>query len=100
MRAVNRLGTQVRLPDGRQGTVVYNSLIGVGIKWGLHDPDPADFAHTTGNTLRDDVPAEDWPWEPDALLRDPWPACEDAGFSPENCVGEECEILRTGLRGE
>ena len=37
-----KLGTQIRLPDGREGTVVYNSLIGVGIKWGLHDPDPED----------------------------------------------------------
>jgi len=29
-----KLGTVVRLPDGREGTVVFNSLIGVGIKWG------------------------------------------------------------------
>jgi len=65
-----RLGTKVWLPDGRVGTVVYNSLIGVGIKWGLHDPDP-----------------------PDALLREPWPTCELYGFKPEQCVGSDYEIL-------
>jgi len=65
-----KLGTKIRLPDGREGTVVYNSIIGVGIKWGLHDPDPADFEGTSGDTFDGKV-GENWPWRPDALLRDP-----------------------------
>jgi len=66
-----KLGTQMRLSDGREGTVIYNSLIGVGIIWGLHDPNPADFEDTDGNTVSNGSPP-DWPWEPEALLRDPW----------------------------
>lgn len=93
-----KLGTQIRLSDGRVGTVVYNSLIGVGIKWGLHNPDQADFEGTDGNTVSGGAPDE-WPWEPDALLRDPWPGCERHGFSPEECVGEDYEVIRGGLRG-
>ena len=89
------LGTQIRLPDGREATVVYHSLIGVGVKWGLHDPDPADFTDTDGNTVQNEAPA-DWGWEPDALLRDPWPGCESHGFSADQCVGEQYEIIRTG----
>ena len=51
-----KLGTHIRLPDGREATVVYNSLIGVGIKWGLHNPDPADFEGTDGNTVSTHLP--------------------------------------------
>ena len=96
-----KLGTQIRMADGREGTVVYNSLIGVGIKWGLHDPTPADFEGTNGDTtvLIGDMPPahvpDEWPWEPDALLRDPWPGCEPA-WHAEQCVGEEYEIIRIG----
>lgn len=90
-----KLGTQIRLLDGRVGTVVYNSLIGVGIKWGLYDPNPADFEGTTGNTVNDRVP-EDWPWEPEALLRDPWDGCERVGFTRDQCVGTDYEIVRNG----
>ena len=102
---ITKLGTQVRVPDGRVGTVVYNSLMGVGIKWGLHDPYPGDFEGTSGNTVTllggDEDKPRDFAWEPDALLRTPWPSCERYGFAPEDCVGEEedCEILRIG-RGE
>ena len=91
-----RLGTQVELPDGRVGTVVYNSLIGVGIKWGLHTPDPKDFEGTTGNTV-DSGPPENWEWEPDALLRDPWGYNKSCGFTDENCVGENYKIIDGGV---
>jgi len=91
-----RLGTQIRLPDSREGTVVYNSLTGVGIKWGLHDPDPEDFEDTDGNTVTSGSPAG-WQWEPDALLRDPWPHCTAFGWSNEECVGNNYEIIRIGL---
>ena len=93
-----KLGTQLILPDGREATVVYNSLIGVGCKLGLHDPSPADFEGTDGNTVSDGSP-DGWEWEPDVLLREPWDGCEGCGFQPEDCVGPEyaCEITRVGL---
>lgn len=84
-----KLGTQLRLADGREGTVVYNSLIGVGIKWGLHDPDPEDFVGTDGNTTdltSDDI---DFEWEPDAMLREQ--RLTDS-FGIE-CVGNDYEII-------
>lgn len=96
-----KLGTQLILPDGREATVVYNSLVGVGCKLGFHDPDPADFDGTNGNLTHADVP-EDWPWEPDVLLREPWPGCDRTGFAPADCVGREfdCEIIRDGLAND
>jgi hypothetical protein len=87
-----KLGTIIELPDGRVGTVVYNSLIGVGIKWGEHYPDPSDFEGTSGNLLNATVP-ENWPWEPDALLRQPWDGCKKYGFTEDECVGDSFEII-------
>ena len=90
------LGTQIQFPDGREATVVYNSLVGVGVMWGLHDPPPEDFEDTDGNTVQDGAPDE-WAWEPEALLRDPWPTCERTGFTAEQCVGTDYEVIRVGL---
>ena len=89
---INKLGTQIILPDGQEATVVYNSLVGVGVKFGLHDPDPKDFEGTCGNTFQENAPDE-WPWEPDALLREPHMA-EQLGMP---CIGEDYEIVRVGL---
>ena len=86
-----KLGTIVVLPDGRIGTVVYNSLIGVGIRWGNHYPKSTDFAGTSGNTVGGAM--DDWPWEPDALLRDPWGSNDQYGFADEDCVGRDYETL-------
>mgnify|MGYP005999682713 CR=1 FL=1 len=91
-----KLGTQILLPDGQEATVIYSSLVGVGVKFGLHDPKPEDFSATSGG-FRDDEPPEDWEWFPDALLRDPWPGCESAGFKAEQCIGEGFEVIREGL---
>lgn len=88
-----KLGTRVKLPDGRVGTVVYNSLIGVGIKWGIHNPSMDDFAGTSGNCLPlpQDSPAQepDWPWQPDALLR----AMDMSNRLALECVGDNYEVL-------
>ena len=65
-----KLGQLVRLPDGRVGTAVFNGLTGVGIKWGRHKPDPADFEGSAGDCFGKTRP-KDWPWYPDAMLRDP-----------------------------
>lgn len=91
-----KLGTQIRLHDGRKATVIYNSLVGVGIVWGLHDPDPSDFKGTDGNTVSGEIP-NDWPWEPEALLRDTHKGCAPSGFTPDQCVGNDYEITRDGL---
>lgn len=91
-----KLGTQILFHDGREGTVVYNSLIGVGIKWGLHDPPPEDFIGSDGNTVTSGAPA-DWPWNPDALLHAPWDDCERYGFKADDCVGIGYEVTRIGL---
>ena len=91
-----KLGTQIKFKDGRVGTMIYNSLIGEGIVWGLHDPNPKDFEGTDGNTCSDGSP-DDWKWEPEALLREPWAGCERHGFSKEQCVGNDYEIIRNGL---
>ena len=86
------LGTIIELPDGRRGTTVYNSLTGIGIKWGEHNPNPADFEGTDGNVVSDGAP-EGWQWSPDAMLREP--EAEDVLGMP--CVGEEFVIIRKGL---
>ena len=91
MSGINRLGTQIVLPDGREGTVVYNGLDGVGIKWGLHDPDPSDFEGTTGGLISETL-ADDWPWAPDAMLRAPY----QYGDPELEYVGGEYEITRVG----
>lgn len=91
-----KLGTHVRLPDGREGTVVFNSLIGVGIKWGIHYPDPADFEGSSGNLVPWEKPA-DWFWEPDVLLREPSKQFPNLfakyGFQDADCMGQEFEIM-------
>jgi len=88
-----KLGTQIRLPDGREGTAVFNGLTGVGIKWGLHDPNPAEFDGTAGDCFSRE-PELGWPWRPDAMLRDS-SLSERLGLE---CVGEEFEVLRYGLQ--
>ena len=87
-----KLGTHIRFNDGRPATVVFNSLSGVGIKWGFHNPPAEDFKGTTGGLFKADVP-DDWPWEPDALLRDPWDGCERSGFTREQCVGTDFTVI-------
>ena len=88
-----KLGTHILLPDGQIGTVVYNALIGVGIKWGKHYPDPKDFVGTAGNLHKSKV-SDSWRWYPDAILRDPWPGCEEHGFARDECVGENYTIVK------
>ena len=90
-----KLGTQIKLDDGRVGTCVYNGLDGAGIKWGLHDPDSTDFEGTVGGLeaigVRGITPPADWPWEPEAMLRDPYLG------AALPCVGSDFEVTRYGL---
>jgi hypothetical protein len=87
-----KLGTHIKMADGRIGTVVYNGLDGVGVKWGIHHPDPKDFEGSSGGLVPWDVP-QDFRWWPDAILRDPWAYCEQAGWKAEQCVGRDYEIV-------
>lgn len=86
-----KLGTHIRLPDGREATVVFNGLCGVGVKFGLHDPPEHDFTGTSGDLLAPagESPARnnDWPWAPEAYLRDDWPGAD------LECVGEVCDVI-------
>lgn len=83
-----KLGTHIVLPDGRKATVVYNSLDGVGIKWGIHEPDPEDFKNTNGNLFRTEN-KKDWPWFPEAMLRNP----DVQRYFDIPCVGESYELI-------
>jgi len=89
-----KLGTQIQLSDGRIGTVVFNGLCGVGIKWGQHDPDPKDFENTHGDIF-DSNPPLNWPWRYDAMLRDPWKGAAEEEPGVE-FVGEDFEVIRAG----
>lgn len=64
-----RPNTLIRLPDGREGRVVYHNLDGYGIKWGRMMYD------------EDDLPKHD------ALLRDPFRTADVP------CVGREFEVM-------
>ena len=79
-----RPGTIIRLPDGREGTVVYHGLDGYGIMWGRVQVDLDAILAT--RPLFGDAPTN-WPWVPQAMLRD---ECRTAGLP---CVGEEYEIV-------
>jgi hypothetical protein len=67
-------GTLIRLPDGREGRVVYHHLDGYGIRWGRAPVDPGDLP------------------EPDAMLRAPYPGarCE--------CVGTDYEVISEAVQ--
>ncbi len=82
-----RAGTIVRLADGREGTVVFNGLCGVGIKWGRYDVTEEDFAGTFGDLFAPSKNIVKWPWYPDAYLRDPFPGAD------HECVGEDYEVV-------
>ena len=88
-----KLGTHVQLPDGRVATVVYNSLAGVGIRWGLFNLPEEDFMGTSGDilALSADSPRDDpaWPWRPEAMLRE----TEAQRFFDIPCVGRSFETI-------
>ena len=75
-----RPGTFIRLPDGREGTVVYHGPDGYGIKWGCLQVDEKVIRRA--QSLFSTAPP-DWPWSPEAMLRDPYPG------AILECVGEE-----------
>jgi len=88
------INDQIRLPDGREGTVCYHGLDGDGIKFGLHDIPLEDLEGTDGGlfvggaNLPANHPARQWFAE--AMLRSP----DVQKYFKLPCVGEEYEIIR------
>lgn len=82
-----KAGTIIELPDGRIGTVVYNSIDGVGIKWGNHNI-TIDDIQGNGNLVGDNSPTDDYNLFPDAMLRNPYPSADI------ECVGKEFKIIK------
>ena len=80
-------GTIVELPDGERGTVVYNGLDGIGIKWGEHKVTIEQIKGNGG--CFDEKPLESYEWFPDAMLRENYPNAELP------CVGEDFKIIST-----
>ena len=64
--------THIRLPDGREATVVWHWLNGYGIRFGLHT-----------------FPEDDLP-QPEAMLREPH---KSITFPNIECVGMEYEVI-------
>ena len=87
--SVTKLGTIVELPNGRVGTVVFNGLSGVGIKWGEHYPDPEIFKDSFGDIgpPNGDLSRFD-DWQPEAMLREE----HLTKLLGMECVGVEYEI--------
>ena len=84
-----KAGTIVRLPDGREGTVVYNSLDGVGIRWGRIDVDEDVLNAGGGGLFRGAETAAEWAMIPEAMLRDP----HQYGSPGMEYVGSKYEVI-------
>ena len=82
-------GTFVRLPDGREGTVVYSGLDGYGIVWGRQDVDVAAIRASCPLFTDPDYANSPPPGvlEPEAMLRAPYP------HARLPCVGDDYEIV-------
>jgi len=85
-----KAGTIIKLPDGRIGTVVYNGLDGVGIKWGKYDITMDDIIGNGNTTHGAEVTPNEYEWFPEAMLRKPYSSAE------LECVGDEFEIIQEG----
>ena len=79
-------GTIIRLPDGREATVVYHGLDGYGIRWGRIAVDVDEILAMC--PLFGDSP-ESREYEPEAMLREP---CSST-TTHLPCVGSEYEMV-------
>lgn len=80
-----KAGTIVRFSDGRYGTVVYNGLDGVGIKWGKHRVTMEDIFGSGG--MLNETPPDGYQWKAEAMLRAPYKGADMP------CVGEDYEVV-------
>lgn len=85
------LNTLIRLPDGRQGRVVYKGLDGTGIRFGQHLADIEAISSSPGNALAclgiEREPPEDFTDYAEALLREPY------STASLECVGTKYEVI-------
>lgn len=82
-----KLGTIIRLPDGREGTICYHNLDGDGGVWGRHE-----FEMPEGG-FGDDLP------KPEFMLREPSETLQKLLIrgghrSDVECVGREYEVMQ------
>jgi len=85
-----KVGIVVELPDGRRGTVVYNGLDGVGIKWGEHKVTDDDIEGVGGLGVigvNEPVASDDYEYKAEAMLRESYPSAE------LECVGETYRVI-------
>lgn len=80
-----KAGTIIKMHDGRIGTVVYNGLDGVGIKWGRFNITMDDI-QGHGGLFDEEIP-EDYDYYPDAMLRESYPSAD------LECVGIDYEVI-------
>ena len=71
-------GTYVRLPDGRMGTVVYNGLDGVGIRWGTLalTAEQAETILASNPLFGSALTQEQLRLVPEAMLHEPYPGAD------------------------
>lgn len=83
-----KAGTIIRLPDGREGTVVYHGLGGYGIQWGRIRVTLEDIqaASRSANPLFGEPPGN-YPYHAEAMLRVPYPGADI------DCIGDRWEIV-------
>ena len=81
-------GTFVRLPDGREGTVVYHGLDGYGIRWGRIDVN-LELLESV-NPLFGREP-DGWPYAPEAMLRDPYHGAQLECVGTSYLFGDELD---------
>lgn len=92
-----KAGTIIQMADGRIGTVVYNGLDGVGVKWGEHEVTLDDLSG--GNPMKSigigsPDPPFDYKWLPEAMLR------KNYANATIPCVGKDFEVLARQQEGE
>lgn len=81
-----KFGTFIRLPDGREATVVSHGLTGYGIMFGHIATDESKLDGT--NPMFGEPPV-DYPYFAEAMLREP---SLSKSLSME-CVGEDFEVV-------
>ena len=83
-------GQHIKLSDGRIETVVYNSLDGVGIKWGKMELSAEEMEIILGGSggfFTQELTDKQKELAPDAMLREPYPSADVP------CVGKDYELL-------
>ncbi len=92
-----KLGTVIQFSDGRNATVVYNGLDGVGVRMGEHtitEEDLDSFRGSSGGLFSDEHLQQDFRdrYSPEFLLRPE----SDSKFTGTPCIGMDFDVIREG----